>query len=894
MIWRNFFRSNHRYAESERDVESYLDHETADNIARGMPPEEARSAARKKLGNTTTIQEEIHRMNTSAFVETFWRDTLYSLRTMRQNRIFAITAILTLALGIGGNTAMFTVIRAVLLKPLEFRDPDRLVYFSMQSARRNIQDSAFQISRLAEMRAAARSFTAMGAYGANPENLSLSGAGDPIPLRGARVSANFLDILGVPPLLGRAFLQEEDQSGGRAVAMISSDLWQQRFARDPNIAGRVVTLDSTPTTIVGVLPAAFTFPFAGVDVWVPRPSEWSLLPPRFWGINLLMGFGRLKPGVTMDQARAEMTVLNQQFNQAHRGMDMDSTMRVIWLKDRLVANVRWMLWMLFGAVGFVLLIACANVASLLLARASSRSREFAVRAALGAGRGRLIGQLLAESVVLAVVGGALGALLAQWSVSAFHGIATLNQHGPSNTLFLPGATGMHLDGLVLIFTIALSIATGVLFGLFPSLEISRPNLAEVLRESGTGAGRASSGKRGALGVSPRGLLVVGQVALSVVLLIGAALLIRSFARLHGVSTGFQPANLLTMKIALPPARYNTDPKRAAFFSALVQRVEAIPGVRGATMAMSLPTTRWIRTNITQVQGTPLPDTNDPVFSVIQSVTPGYFQTLGIPLRRGREFNERDNASGATPVMIINESLARLLWPGYPRSQDPVAQHIGEGYDKLAGAMEVVGIVADIHEGGLATNAVPEFYLPCVVHPPQNAYLAVRTPGDPLQLANAVRAQVIAIDPDQSVSEIKTMESVFDETLGQRRLTMQLLGSFAGVALLLALIGIYGVIAYSVAQRTHEVGIRRALGAQQSDILRLVLGQGLGLTLAGVALGIAGAFALTRVIKTLLFEVSATDPTTFGAIAILFVLVALAASYIPARRASRIDPMAALR
>ena len=618
------------------------------------------------------------------------------------------------------------------------------------------------------------------------------------------------------------------------------------------------------------------------------------MPPRLWGISLVIGFGRLKTGVTIDQARAEMAVLTQQFNQAHRGMDSDSTMRVVWLKDRLVSNVRWMLWMLFGAVGFVLLIACANVASLLLARASSRSREFAVRAALGAPRTRLIGQLLAESLVLAALGGTLGALLAWWSLSAVHNVTGLNQARVQNGLFLPGASAMHLDGLVLAFTIALSIVTGVLFGLFPSLEMSRPNLADVLRESGTGAGRGTSGKRGTLGVSPRSLLVVGQVALSIVLLIGAALLIRSFARLHSVSTGFEATNLLTMKIALPPARYDTDPKRAAFFNDLVQRTEALPGVRGAAMAMSLPTTRWIRTNITSVQGQRLGETNDPVFSVIQSVTPGYFRALGIPLRRGREFTARDNVAGAQPAMMINESLARLLWPGYPSGQDPVGQHIGEGYDKFTGPMEVVGIVADIHEGGLASATVPEFYLPCIVHPPQNGYLAIRTSGDPLRLANAVRSQVLAIDPDQSVSEVRTMENVFDDTLGQRRLTMQLLGSFAGVALLLALIGIYGVIAYSVAQRTHEVGIRRALGAQQSDILRLVLGQGLSLTMAGVALGIAGAFALTRVMKTMLFEVSATDPLTFAGIALLFALVALAASYIPARRASRIDPMAALR
>jgi putative ABC transport system permease protein len=837
----------------------------------------------------------MHRMPSTEFLERIWRDAVYSLRTMRKSPAFAVTAVLTLALGIGGNTAIFTVIRAVLLKPLEYRDPERLVYFSMDNARLNVQDSTFTRARLTEMQAAARSFATIGAYGANSENVSLSGDGDPVALRGARVSANFLDILGVRPALGRGFLPPEDIAGGPAVAMISNELWKRRFAGDPLIAGRTVTLDSTPSTIIGVLPAGFAFPFTGVDVWLPRPSEWSLLPPRFWGISLLMGFGRLQPGVTLHQARAEMAVLNQQYNGAHPGIGAAGlTMRVVWLKDRLVANVRGMLWMLFGAVGFVLLIACANVASLLLARATSRSREFAVRAALGAARSRLIGQLLTESVMLAAAGGVLGALLAKWGLSAIQSVSALNLDPASNVLYLPGSGGLRLDGAVLGFTIAISISTGVLFGLFPSIEMSRPDLADVLRESGAGAGRASSGKRGALGVNARALLVVGQVALSIVLLIGATLLMRSFTRLHSVNTGFQPANLLTMRIALPPVRYDTDPKRAAFFNALVQRVEVLPGVRGVTMAMSLPTTRWIRTNITSVQGQRLPETNDPPFGVIQSVSPGYFQTLGIPLRRGRQFTARDNMPGAPPAMIVNESLARLLWRDYPRGQDPVGQHIGEGYDKLVGPMEVVGVAADIHEGGLASDAVPEFYLPFVLHPPQNAYLAVRTVGDPLKLANAVRGQIVSIDRDQSVSEIKTMESIFDEKLGQRRLTMQLLGSFAGVALLLALIGVYGVIAYSVVQRTHEVGIRRALGAQQSDILRMMLGQGLSLTLAGVALGVGGAFALTRVMKTLLFQVSATDPATFAGIALPFILVALAASYIPARRATRIDPMAVLR
>ena len=802
---------------------------------------------------------------------------------MRTSRAFAVTAIVTLALGIGGNTAMFTVIRAVLLKPLEYGDADRLIYFSQDNLRPDRHDDPFSLKRLEEMRSVARSFTALGAYGSNRENLPLSGEGEPEGLKATRVSANFLEVLGVRPLLGRSFLPEEDQRGGRAVAMISASLWQRRFGGDPHIVGRAATLDSIPYTIIGVLPAGFEFPYAGTDVWVTRPSEFSMLPPRFWGVPLLAGFGRLKPGVTLEQARAEMEVLSRQYNRAHPSLDA-GIVRPMRLKDHSVEKVRTMLWMLFGAVGFVLLIACANVASLLLARATGRSREFALRAALGAGRGRLVRQLLAESLVLATAGGVLGALLANWALGAMRGSL-------SN---LPGGGAIHLDAAVLGFTIALSIVTGVLFGLFPSLQISQPDLADALRESGAGAGQGMAGRRGAFGISPRAILVTGQIAFSVVLLIGAALLIESFARLRRVDPGFNTANLLTTKIALPAARYSTDAKKAAFFTELADRLNRAPGVSSAAMAMFLPTTRWIRTNILKVEGQPPFDESDPPFGVIQSVTPGYFHTLGIPLRQGREFTARDNVAGAPPAMVINESMARRLWPEYPRGIDPVGRHIAEAYDKAIGWFQIVGIAADIHEGGVATQAVPEFYVPVALHPPQTGYFAIRTAGDPLSFVNAARSEVQAIDRDQPISEVRTMDAIFDATLGQRRLTMLLLGGFAGVALLLALVGIYGVIAYSVAQRTQEVGIRRALGAQQSDILRLVLGQGLALSLGGVAIGIGGAFALTRVMEGLLFEVKANDPGTFAGIAVVFIAVALAASFIPAYRAARIDPMKALR
>ncbi len=818
------------------------------------------------------------------------QDTRYSLRTMSRNPAFAITTTLILALGIGGNTAIFSVIRAVLLRPLDYRDPDRLVHFSVENSRQPMQNPSFSSAQFEEMKASAKSFTALGAYG-RPENFALSSGGEPEELKGARVAANFLEVLGVPPALGRSFFEEEDKAGGRPVAMISRRLWKRRFGGDPTVVGKEVTLESTGTTIIGVLPEGFEFPYADVDVWVTRPAEWSMLPPRYWGVPTLTGFGRLQANVSIEQAGAEMTLLQQRYDAAHpspTNSDRSAIMRVVLLKDRLVADVRPMLWTLFGAVGFVLLIACANVASLLLARATSRSREFAVRAALGAGRGRLIRQLLAESMTLAIAGGILGMMLAKWALSL--SINGLFLPGGVNALYASGARDIRLDGMVLGFTVLLSIGTGVLFGLVPALQISRPDLNEVLRDRGTAGGR-----RGFFSVTARGLLVMGQVALSIVLLIGAALLIESFYRLHSVDPGFEAKNLLTAKIALPRARYDTDLKRETFFRELLPRLQQLPGVRSAALAMLLPTTSWIRTNITDVEGAPALDPDDATsYSVVQSTTPDYFRTLGIPLKRGRDFSPRDNTVGSRPVMMVNETLARRLWPEYPSGVNPIGLHIKEGYDKALGWIEVVGIVADIHEGGLASDAVAEFYLPCAMHPPLTAFVIARTEGDSLRFANAIRERVLAIDRDQPVSDIKTMEAVFEATLGQRRLTMLLLGMFAGVALLLATVGIYGVAAYSVAQRTQEVGIRRALGAQHGNILRLILGQGLGMVLGGIAIGLGGALALTRVMKNLLFHVKAADPATFVGIALLFFVVALAGSYIPARRAARIDPMAALR
>jgi putative ABC transport system permease protein len=888
--WLRFFRRARRDAECEGDIEFYLATETEENIARGLSPEEARAAARRKFGNPSLIREEVYQMNTAAFLDAVCRDLLYALRGMRSSPAFVVTAMITLALGIGANTAIFSVIRAVMLRPLEFQEPERLVYMSIDNAPQNVHDNQFGLPQFEELRTHARSFEAFGAYGVNPETVSISGdGGAPEALRAARVSANFLDVLGVRPVIGRSFIPEEDQRGGPCVALISFTLWKRRFGGDPSLAGRTATLDSSACTVLGVLPPGFEFPFSGADVWVPRPSEWSALPSRFWNIPLLKGFARLKPGVTLEQASAEVQVLHTQYVRSHQGMIWEdgSTMRVVWLKDRLIADVRPMLWMLLGAVALVLLIACANVASLLVARGLSRSHQLAVQAALGAGRGRLIGQLLIESLVLSFAGGTVGVLLASWMMSGVKGVGNFAANG----LYLPGSSEIRLNGAVLLFTLLLCAVTGVAFGLVPALHVSRPDLADVLRERG--AGRVGSSRRSPDGLNLRSLLAAGQVALSVVLLIGSALVIESIERLRAVNPGFQTVNLLTVKIALPGNRYDTDQKKWAFFEELARRVETLPGVRNAAVAMSLPTTtNNLNTNV-QVDGQPRLEPRDIPIAQLQSVSPDYFRTLGIPIRRGRDFAAADDRLGAKPVVIINESFARRFCPSYPNGLNPVGQHMFEAADKLRGA-EIVGIVGDVRERALSIEPKPEFYVPSSVHAPQTAYLAVRTGGEPLSLTNSIRDRVLAIDSDQAISDVRTMENIFDTLLRQRHLTMVLLSLFAGVALVLALVGIYGVTAYSVTQRTQEVGIRRALGARQADILRLVLGHSLAITLAGVAGGVAGAFAITRVLRQFLYQVSTTDPVTFVAIAVLFTGVALIASFIPARRATRVDPMDALR
>jgi predicted permease len=706
----------------------------------------------------------------------------------------------------------------------------------------------------------------------------LTGRGDPEQLSSARISANFFEVLGVRPELGRGFAANGDQPEAKPEVIISHSLWLRRFGAAKDIIGESIALDSRDYTVVGVLPAGFSFSELGanVDVWSPRFFEHSLASAERvrLGVGYLYGVARLRPGIARDQAQAEMDVLNLQYQRDNPGRpdaDPKQKVSVLDLREKGVVNIRPALLVLMGAVGFVLLIACANVASLLLSRALGRKKEIAVRAALGASRAALIRQLVIESLLLAAMSGVCGILLSQW---ATHALASMTLSGA------PSMAGVHMDLWVLAFTVTVSLASGIAFGLAPALQLSKPDLNTVLRDEGRGSTGTRRRNRA------RSVMVIAQVALSMVLLVGSGLMIRSFARLQTVNLGFDPSRVLTMRIALPPTKYATPQQQIAFYDQMLQKVQLLPGVQAATISSALPLNPS-RQSPMLPEGQPnVPFGQRPILGV-ETISPAYARVLRLPLLRGREFNEHDNA-GSPGVAIVNEAAVRRYWP----NENPIGKRIWMGQRPLP--VEVVGVFGDLKNVTLGEDASPEVILPFPQLPWPLLNLSVRATGDPRSLISAIRRQVSEIDRDQPLTNVQTMDELVGSASAQPRFTMLLLAVFSGTALILAMVGIYGVIAYSVAQRTQELGIRMALGADQEDVLKLVVGHGLRLTLTGIAIGLAGALALTRLMSSLLYQTSATDPVAFVVSALLFTSVALVASYLPARRATRIDPTEALR
>ena len=807
-----------------------------------------------------------------------FQDIRYGARLLRKNPGFALAAILTLTLGIGGNTTIFTITSALLLRPLPYQDPQQLVLLGAHRQGDSDGVGAFSLNRYDLLRDRQRSFTGVAVF--TSDSLNLTGRGEPQQVPIGRVSPNFFSVLGVTPQLGRAFADDEGQPGGKPVVMISDALWHNRFGGDHDVVGQVITLDSTPHIIVGVLPSGVQFPFMGAaEIWSPRYFEITFMTPEHLraGVGYLQGVARLRPGSSLKSAAREMEVFTKQYNDEYpKAPDGGPAVSMVVgnLQDLTVANLRTGLMVLSAAVCLVLLIACANVASLLLSRALARRKEIAVRSALGAGRSAIIRQLLTESVLLALLGGAFGLGL---SLAATKYLA--------NYLASPGSRNFPLgfpivmDWRVLVFTVAISVLTGLMFGIFPALQLSRTNINQVLRDEGRGS---TGGQRR---MQLKGLLVIGQVALSLLLLICAGLLVRSFSQLMRVDPGFDAHNVLTMKVSLPTVKYAKPEQQIAFFDEMLRKVAVVPGVNGAAMSAALPLNP-IRITPVLPEGQPEVPLAERPFIIIEAISPSWFHTMRAPLKAGRDFTDAD--SGQSPkVVIINEAMARRYWP----NENPVGKHIAVGRQSPA---EIIGVAADLKNNGLAVDAQPQLYLPFRQLPWGNMNLLVRTNVEPHSIISAIRGQISAVDPDQPVTGVQTIDELLDGSRAQPRFTMFLLGIFSATALALAMIGIYGVLAYSVAQRRQELGIRLALGADRPDIMRMVVRHGLELTLGGISIGLIAAWAATRLIGSLLYKVGARDLMTFALTPLVFLAIALLASYLPARRATQVDPTEAMR
>jgi putative ABC transport system permease protein len=870
-------RSESIHEEIDEEMRFHIDMRAEENVRRGMSAGEARREAERRFGGLTRMRERGYEVRGGRWLETFWRDCRYGARSLRKSPGFTAVAVLTLALGIGANTAIFSVVNAVLINPLPYREPDRLVQFWETNPLKNWTQATVAPANLFDWQEQSQSFTEIAAYmGSDKKGPGLSGlrfdaGGEPERLRGLYVTGNLFSVLGAGAAVGRTLDGEETWEGRDKVVVLSYGLWQRRFGADPKVVGRVITLDGVGREVVGVMPPGFYFPSKEAELWVPvgwnRKKIAALRRPHF-----LRAVGRLRPGVSVEQAREEMQALAGRIEAQHPDTNTQMGVGLGPLQEWIVSDVRLPLVVLLAAVAFVLLIACANVANLLLSRAAARAREVAVRRALGAGRWRVMRQHLTESLLLALSGAAAGLLLAAWFKDL------LVSFSPDD---IPRLNELRLDWRVLVFTLAAALLTTLLTGLTPALQSVQPRLASALKEGGQ-KGATGQGRR------VRGGLVVAEVSIALVLAAGAGLTARSFMRLQEVDPGFDPDKTLTLRVSLPREGYKEDARQRAFFERAEQLIGGLPGVAatGSTTLLPLKGYRW--TGDMTIEGRPPEDYVREVRH--KEITPGYFRAMGLPLLRGRPFDDSDTEKGQ-PTVVVNEALARRYFPG----EDPLGKRLKFGKPNEDDPWEtIVGVVGDEKQDSLSAEVRPEAFHSHLQTAQDEMTLVVRAEGDPRSLAGPAREQLRALDPSVPVYDVKTMRDVVYESLARERFVMLLMGLFAALALALAAVGIYGVVSYATAQRTHEIGLRMALGAQAGDVLRLMIGQGLAPVLTGVGLGLLAALGLTRLMSSLLYGVSATDPLTFAAVALLLTAVSLLACYIPARRATRVDPLTALR
>lgn len=800
------------------------------------------------------------------------KDIRYGLRSLIKHPTFTAVCILTLALGIGANTAIFTVVNAVVLRPLPFEDGDRLaMVWTTKDAN---QEQPLSFADYADLKNQTTTFRAVGA--ASPLwNFTLTGGGEPEPLQGMYVSANLFELLRVAPARGRNFTSDEDRVGGTPVAIVSHSLWQRRFGGDPDILGKQIIVSGTSATVIGVMPAGFQLLDPAAELWMPLLQNQFASSGR--QVRLLSVVGRLSDEVKPARANAELNTIANQWSSQYPDTNSGVGMRVVPLHDQVTGKMRPALLLLLGAVGLVLLIACANIINLMLVRSASRQKEIAVRAALGAGRVRLLRQLLTESVTLSLLGGGAGILLGSWGVQALLAL---------NPVSLPQYNKIGVDFTVLGFTLAVSVMTGVVFGLAPAWQTLKFDLHSALKEGG----RTTIADRSQRRLSS--LLVIAETAMAMVLLIGAGLLLKSFTHLLDVKPGFNTENVLTMQIGIPNVAYQDPQKRIAFLKQLETNLSAAPEVSSVGFVTRLPLMSALNniTSFLAIEGREVPPGERPEIDFRRAST-GYFQTMGIPLLSGRLVTEQDVANN-TGSVLINEAMAKRFWPG----EDPVGKRISTANStgRQTQWQTIVGVVGSVRHLGLDVEPRPEIYYHTNTSPPFGPVVVIRTTGDPQRLISIARAKVRELDRDVPISNVNTMEQLVAQSVAQRRFGMFLVGIFAALALVLAIVGIYGVVSYSVAQRTNEIGVRMALGASASDVLKMVLKNGMMLALIGVGIGLLAAFAVTRLMVAMLFDVKPTDVATFAIVSVGLILVALLACYVPARRAMKVDPLVALR